>query len=155
MSGHDHRTGPGTVPALPQDRPRSLRPDSLPVPWSPVSFPVSIQHSADGDVTVHVRGELDLGTAPVLAATLYPVVARGQQRLHIDMSDVGFCDLSGLNLLLDVAARQAAFGGFVVVQGACRSLWLMLAFVAIPANLIVTLPTALVPDLLERDRPWA
>jgi anti-anti-sigma factor len=147
MSVHDHCTEPGTVPASPQGQPRTLRSDAPPVLSSPVPFAVSLQCWADRDVvTVRVRGELDVGTAPVLAAQLYPVVGRGRRRLHIDMSDVGFCDVSGLNLLLDVAARQAAVDGIVTVKGACRSLWLMLGYVALPANLVLTLPTAHVPD---------
>jgi len=51
-----------------------------------------------------VSGELDLMTSPVLRQRVHDVVAEGHHRLVLDLSDVFFCDSSGVGVL--VAARR-------------------------------------------------
>jgi len=53
---------------------------------------------------LHVRGELDLMTSPVLRQRVHDVVADGHHSLVVDLSDVFFCDSSGVGVL--VAARR-------------------------------------------------
>ena len=53
---------------------------------------------------LHVRGELDLMTSPVLRQRVHDVVAEGHHRLVVDLSDVFFCDSSGVGVL--IAARR-------------------------------------------------
>ncbi|TWV40871.1 STAS domain-containing protein [Streptomyces misionensis] len=58
-----------------------------------------------GDWAVlRVRGELDLMTSPVLRQRVHDVVADGHHSLVVDLSDVFFCDSSGVGVL--VAARR-------------------------------------------------
>ncbi len=58
-----------------------------------------------GDWAVlRVSGELDLITSPVLRQRVHDAVAEGHHRLVVDLSDVFFCDSSGVGVL--VAARR-------------------------------------------------
>ncbi|WP_333764357.1 STAS domain-containing protein [Streptomyces sp. IBSBF 2390] len=53
---------------------------------------------------LRVSGELDLMTSPVLRQHVHDVVAEGSHDLVVDLSDVFFCDSSGVGVL--VAARR-------------------------------------------------
>ena len=58
-----------------------------------------------GEWTVlQVAGELDLMTSPVLRQRVHDVVADGRHCLVLDLSQVVFCDSSGVGVL--VAARR-------------------------------------------------
>jgi anti-anti-sigma factor len=58
-----------------------------------------------GDWTVlSVSGELDLVTSPVLRQRVHDVVAEGRHSLVLDLSDVYFCDSSGVGVL--IASRR-------------------------------------------------
>ncbi|MFF5143158.1 STAS domain-containing protein [Streptomyces sp. NPDC013157] len=51
-----------------------------------------------------VSGELDLVTSPVLRQRVHDAVAEGHHSLVLDLSDVFFCDSSGVGVL--IAARR-------------------------------------------------
>lgn len=51
-----------------------------------------------------VSGELDLVTSPVLRQRVHDVVADGRHSLVLDLSEVFFCDSSGVGVL--IAARR-------------------------------------------------
>ncbi|MEW2284890.1 STAS domain-containing protein [Streptomyces sp. NPDC047841] len=53
---------------------------------------------------LRVSGELDLMTSPVLRQRVHDIVADGHHSLVVDLSDVFFCDSSGVGVL--VAARR-------------------------------------------------
>ncbi len=53
---------------------------------------------------LRVSGELDLMTSPVLRQHVHDVVAEGHHSLVVDLSDVFFCDSSGVGVL--IAARR-------------------------------------------------
>ncbi|MEV6022453.1 STAS domain-containing protein [Streptomyces sp. NPDC052036] len=53
---------------------------------------------------LHVSGELDLVTSPVLRQRVHDAVADGRHRVVLDLSDVVFCDSSGVGVL--VATRR-------------------------------------------------
>jgi anti-anti-sigma factor len=58
-----------------------------------------------GEWTVlRVSGELDLVTSPVLRQRVHDVVADGRHSLVLDLSEVFFCDSSGVGVL--IAARR-------------------------------------------------
>ncbi|MFB7502214.1 STAS domain-containing protein [Streptomyces broussonetiae] len=58
----------------------------------------------DGWAVLRVTGELDLMTSPVLRQRVHDVVAEGHHSLVVDLSDVFFCDSSGVGVL--IAARR-------------------------------------------------
>lgn len=66
---------------------------------------ISNQSHNDYDIVV-VHGEIDLYTAQHLQSELVSVLDAGAQRLVLDLSQVGFCDSTGMNVLLAVM-RQA------------------------------------------------
>ncbi|MFK0151359.1 STAS domain-containing protein [Streptomyces sp. NPDC090499] len=53
---------------------------------------------------LEVSGELDLVTSPALRQRVHDVVADGHHSLVLDLSDVFFCDSSGVGVL--IAARR-------------------------------------------------
>ncbi|WP_333773627.1 STAS domain-containing protein [Streptomyces sp. IBSBF 3136] len=53
---------------------------------------------------LQVTGELDLVTSPVLRQRVHDVVAEGHHSLILDLSEVFFCDSSGVGVL--IAARR-------------------------------------------------
>jgi anti-anti-sigma factor len=68
-----------------------------------VAFKVTgVEHSEW--TVLRVSGELDLMTSPVLRQRVHDVVAEGHHSLVVDLSDVFFCDSSGVGVL--VAARR-------------------------------------------------
>ncbi|MEV5607995.1 STAS domain-containing protein [Streptomyces sp. NPDC052225] len=53
---------------------------------------------------VQVSGEMDLVTSPALRQEVHDAVADGRRSLVLDLSDVLFCDSSGVGVL--IAARR-------------------------------------------------
>ena len=53
---------------------------------------------------LQVSGELDLVTSPVMRQHIHDVVAEGRHSLVLDLSEVLFCDSSGVGVL--IAARR-------------------------------------------------
>ncbi|MEU3857017.1 STAS domain-containing protein [Streptomyces sp. NPDC028722] len=53
---------------------------------------------------LRVSGELDLMTSPLLRQRVHDVVAEGHHSLVVDLSDVFFCDSSGVGVL--IASRR-------------------------------------------------
>jgi anti-sigma B factor antagonist len=67
---------------------------------------------------VAVSGEIDLYTAPRLAAELNSVLADGDPgRVVVDMSGVDFCDSTGMNVLLSAMKRARDGGGELELSG--------------------------------------
>lgn len=54
-----------------------------------------------GDVPVmSFKGDVDIATAPVLRDSISQVMAKGVNRIVVDLSDVGFLDSTGLGVLV-------------------------------------------------------
>jgi anti-sigma B factor antagonist len=68
-----------------------------------VAFKVTGIERGDWAV-LRVSGELDLVTSPVLRQRVHDVVAEGHHALVLDLSEVFFCDSSGVGVL--IAARR-------------------------------------------------
>ena len=69
-------------------------------------------------LTLALRGEIDLGSAPIVRASLDGAVAESHPVVEVDLAGVTFMDSSGLGAL--AAAHQAlvAAGRQLVVTGA-------------------------------------
>ena len=62
---------------------------------------LSISSESRGAVTiVHVGGEIDVYTAPMLREHLDEHIARGRNNLVVDLEDVPFMDSTGLGVLV-------------------------------------------------------
>ncbi|MCI3931374.1 MULTISPECIES: STAS domain-containing protein [unclassified Streptomyces] len=53
-----------------------------------------------GWAVLRVSGEMDLLTSPVLRQRVHEAVAEGRRSLVLDLSDVLFCDSSGVGVLI-------------------------------------------------------
>ena len=87
---------------------------------------VDVARTAPPLAVVSVGGELDLATAPRLQERLEGLLAAGFCRLELDLGEVAFCDVAGLNMLLHTHALAVAAGGGLLVRGSCPPLRLML-----------------------------
>ncbi|GAA1900365.1 STAS domain-containing protein [Streptantibioticus ferralitis] len=58
----------------------------------------------DGWTVLHVSGEMDLVTSPGVRQHVHDAVAEGRRSVVLDLSDVRFCDSSGVGVL--IAARR-------------------------------------------------
>ncbi|MEU7378653.1 MULTISPECIES: STAS domain-containing protein [unclassified Streptomyces] len=68
-----------------------------------MAFKVTDDEQGEWSV-LRVAGELDLMTSPVLRQRVHEVVAQGRHDLVLDLSEVFFCDSSGVGVL--IAARR-------------------------------------------------
>jgi anti-sigma B factor antagonist len=78
-------------------------------------------------VTVKVRGDIDLATAPVLQQRLESLLDAGVEDLILDLRGVPFCDVTGLNVLVRVQTQLGSRGGRLTVLRACPTLRIMAA----------------------------
>ncbi|MZD03524.1 anti-sigma factor antagonist [Streptomyces sp. SID5785] len=66
---------------------------------------LKVNEGVRGDwAVVSVSGEMDLVTSPALRQRVHDAVADGRRSLVLDLSDVLFCDSSGVGVL--IAARR-------------------------------------------------
>jgi anti-sigma B factor antagonist len=77
---------------------------------APVDFSVEEREEA-GVRIFSIAGELDIATAPSLCARLDASRAGRRPRLLIDLTNVEFCDSTGLRALLGAASEVRAHGG--------------------------------------------
>jgi anti-sigma B factor antagonist len=84
---------------------------------TPIPDPFSVDEREEAGVKVlHVVGELDIATAPRLCARLDATRTGRRPRLLVDLTDVDFCDSTGLRALLGAASEVRAQGGrFAIV----------------------------------------
>jgi anti-sigma B factor antagonist len=77
----------------------------------------SVQEREQAGVRVlSVSGELDIATAPELCARLDASRTTRRPRMLVDLTDVDFCDSTGLRALLGAASEVRAHGGrFAIV----------------------------------------
>jgi len=82
-----------------------------------VELKVSSQPQGD-QVIVTASGEIDLYTAPALQAELAAVLGGGHPvRVVVDLSGVGFCDSTGMIVLLSAMKRARERGGALDLAG--------------------------------------
>jgi anti-sigma B factor antagonist len=79
--------------------------------------PFSVQERDEAGVhVIAVTGELDIATAPELCARLDATRSLRRPRMLVDLTEVDFCDSTGLRALLGAASEVRAHGGrFAIV----------------------------------------
>lgn len=107
--------------------------------------------TADGYTVASLSGELDVACAPVLREQLLSVLRPRACRLVVDLSEVSFCDASGLAVLVGTGRRARLLGGLLrlaapahAVTAALRISGLLRQFDVYPTVLAATAqrPTA-------------
>jgi len=83
----------------------------------PASFGFSISDATDPPVMT-VRGEVDLASAPKLAAAMSELMDRGHTHVAVDLGPVEFIDSSGLGVLVGALRRLREQGGDLVLRAA-------------------------------------
>jgi anti-sigma B factor antagonist len=108
----------------------------------PVGDPLTWDIQERGQlVIVVVDGELDVGTAPGLAAELTPLADAGRD-LILDLGGVQFCDCVGLSLFLRVHKHAAAAGGSLQLTAATQPVRRLITMARLSDVLPVTASTA-------------
>lgn len=79
--------------------------------------------TADG-TTSHIRvaGELDIATADLFDGVITRQIAAGHLDVQLDLSELSFCDTSGLRAVLRGSRRLAAAGGQLILHHPTPSL---------------------------------
>jgi anti-sigma B factor antagonist len=72
--------------------------------------------SLNGNAAVVLLGELDLDTAPELAAALNPLLDDGPRDVIVECSGLGFIDSSGLAVLVAAQKRLQSRGAHLTVR---------------------------------------
>lgn len=65
----------------------------------------------DGEPLLSLEGDLDIVTAPLLQRRINELLGAGHNRLLIDADSLGFCDSTGLRILLAARRRLAERAG--------------------------------------------
>lgn len=68
-----------------------------------------------GHTVIAIRGELDIGTTAALRDRILTVLKDTAASVIIDLSEVSFCDASGLALLVGTRRRAGLYGVTVVL----------------------------------------
>jgi anti-sigma B factor antagonist len=76
----------------------------------PADLSVDVRLCEQG-VTVTVRGEVDVHTAPTLRARLHEVVSQREPRVVVHLDGVTFLDSTGLGVLVGAHKAQRTGGG--------------------------------------------
>ncbi|HZR12088.1 MAG TPA: STAS domain-containing protein [Acidimicrobiia bacterium] len=74
----------------------------------------------DDQVIVRLSGELDIDTAPTLRGCLERVALVGQHKIVIDLSELEFCDSTGIGVFIEWQ-RRAREGTFDLVLRSPRA----------------------------------
>jgi anti-anti-sigma factor len=98
-----------------------------PQPWPGTRADLDVERidHATATATVRVRGEIDVANVADLRRRLDETLRADVQTLVVDLSEVSFCDVGALNLLLRIQSRLAARGGRLTVLGPCPPLQIM------------------------------
>jgi len=72
----------------------------------------------DGVLVLAVSGELDVFTAQQLDRQLLELSGAGHHRIVLDVADLGFCDASGLSVLIRAQLRAEAHCGWLRLAAA-------------------------------------
>ncbi|MFH9265922.1 STAS domain-containing protein [Streptomyces sp. NPDC017546] len=73
---------------------------------------LKVDEAEQGSWTVlRMSGELDLVTSPVVRQSVHEAVAEGQHDVVLDLSEVFFCDSSGVGVLIASRRLMKSCGG--------------------------------------------
>ena len=103
---------------------------------SPVPFDVSCEDEGEG-TRLHLYGELDMASAPLLMREVETVARRGAVDIVLDLSALSFVDVSGLRAILDAARAARRDGRSLVVANPMPHIVRLLELTAIDQSLVV------------------
>ncbi|PWR11100.1 anti-sigma factor antagonist [Micromonospora acroterricola] len=83
-----------------------------------MTFSVRDAGREDGSACLRLAGELDLSTAPELTAAIDRLFDAGEIRVLLDLTDLTFCDSTGMAVFVRGDNRASAEGGWLRLTGA-------------------------------------
>ncbi|MEU8300608.1 STAS domain-containing protein [Micromonospora sp. NPDC048909] len=83
-----------------------------------MTFTVTYAGRHGGGTYLRLAGELDMSTAPELNAAIDRLTAAGERRLLVDLTELSFCDSTGIAAFVRGDNQAAADGGWLRVTGA-------------------------------------
>jgi anti-anti-sigma factor len=83
-----------------------------------VTFTVTHGQREGGPACLRLAGELDLSTAPELTTAIDRLAAEGHRELLLDLSELTFCDSTGIAAFVRGDNLAAAAGGWLRITGA-------------------------------------
>ena len=101
----------------------STRPSAATIP--PLGRLLVLPMPDGQQVVVLVAGEADLSNAPRLRDGLVDCLVYRPRSLVVDATDLTFCDLSGLDALIDAAAVAERSGVSVTIRPSSQLAWLI------------------------------
>jgi anti-anti-sigma factor len=119
---------------------------------------LSLSTRTAGDITIaELAGELDVASAPVLREQLLGLLRPGSSQLVIDLSDVSFCDASGLAVLISTGRRARLLDGFMRLAAVSPQVERVLQITGLDRSLAIfpTVQAAAEPRAAERGGPGA
>ncbi len=79
---------------------------------------LSVSSSESGRWRIlHVRGEIDMATCPILRQEIVGEIGQGHRHLVVDLAGVDFVDSTGLGVLIGGLKRARSQGGDLRVSG--------------------------------------
>ncbi|MFG2054720.1 STAS domain-containing protein [Micromonospora sp. NPDC048930] len=72
----------------------------------------------DGSACLRLAGELDMSTAPQLNDAIDRLAAEGQRQFLLDLTELTFCDSTGIAAFVRGDNAAAADGGWLRITGA-------------------------------------
>jgi anti-sigma B factor antagonist len=99
-------------------------------------FEVSCVETAER-AQLHLHGELDMSSAPVLERELKAVESHHPREIVLDLAELSFMDVTGLRTILDAARRARRDGGSVVIVNPMPHIIRLLELTAIDQTLEV------------------
>lgn len=86
----------------------------------PLADFLRIEVREEGDVVVHLVGELDVLTAPDVRTTLFDLAASGEPSVVVDLTNLTFIDSTGLGVLVGAHERFRLDSGELTLRNATR-----------------------------------
>ncbi|MFC4018777.1 STAS domain-containing protein [Micromonospora sp. GCM10011542] len=83
-----------------------------------MTFTVRYAGRDGGGACLRLTGELDLSTAAELTAAIDRLTEAGERRVLLDLTDLTFCDSTGMAVFVRGDNRAAAEGGWLRITGA-------------------------------------
>ncbi|MEE1782178.1 STAS domain-containing protein [Streptomyces sp. SP17BM10] len=81
------------------------------------AYTATTSSSADGRRCVTLSGEIDMDNAAAVRRVLATTLGESRTGLDVDLAAVGFCNSSGLHVLLDLRRHAANTGKSLVLTG--------------------------------------
>ena len=78
---------------------------------------LAVREHPDGRTEVAVAGEIDFATHRSLLGTLTEQIEQGRPRIVLDLSQVSFCDSTGLGVMVQVRQRVVEVNGWLRLAG--------------------------------------